>query len=289
MGSQNDNLKDEPPSECPMHKQGNEMSKGSSNNVHPNWLPLPKSWEMLKGGCPADKNVGVNPSNNEALHSQVPLDNQTKPLSRRRMVSSIPKGDYTPHHQNERSKQWVYPSEQMYYNAMKRKGWDPKEEDMPAVVAIHNFVNEEGWRRVCKWESMHSNVPRLVRFQGDSTKLSPKARLMGLMGYSLPFDRHDWYVDRNGQEVRYVLDFYNGAPTDNKPVSLHMDVRPAIDSIGALVDRMKVFVNDEFYPVFDLFPKKNKDSNSSAQAGSFASQIQHMAKTQSNVGSEKSP
>ena len=24
----------------------------------------------------------------------------------------------------------------------------------------------------------------------------------------LPFDRHDWYVDRCGREVRYVIDFY---------------------------------------------------------------------------------
>ncbi len=33
---------------------------------------------------------------------------------------------------------WVYPSEQMFYNAMKRKGWQPSEDDMAAVVAIHN-------------------------------------------------------------------------------------------------------------------------------------------------------
>ena len=28
------------------------------------------------------------------------------------------------------------------------------------------------------------------------------------MGGQLPFDRHDWWVDRCGQEVRYVIDFY---------------------------------------------------------------------------------
>lgn len=33
---------------------------------------------------------------------------------------------------------WVYPSQQMFYNAMKRKGWTPSEDDMAAVVAIHN-------------------------------------------------------------------------------------------------------------------------------------------------------
>jgi hypothetical protein len=38
---------------------------------------------------------------------------------------------------------WVYPSEQMFYNAMKRKGWSPAEDDMAAVVAIHNAGG--GW------------------------------------------------------------------------------------------------------------------------------------------------
>jgi hypothetical protein len=28
------------------------------------------------------------------------------------------------------------------------------------------------------------------------------------VGRPLPFDRHDWYVDRCGKEVRYVIDFY---------------------------------------------------------------------------------
>ena len=27
-------------------------------------------------------------------------------------------------------------------------------------------------------------------------------------GGQLPFDRHDWWVDRCGREVRYVIDFY---------------------------------------------------------------------------------
>jgi cytochrome c heme-lyase len=28
------------------------------------------------------------------------------------------------------------------------------------------------------------------------------------MGGAVPFDRHDWIVDRCGKEVRYVIDFY---------------------------------------------------------------------------------
>ena len=47
---------------------------------------------------------------------------------------------------------WQYPSEQMFYNAMRRKGWDAQERDMPSVVAIHNSVNERAWQQVCRFE-----------------------------------------------------------------------------------------------------------------------------------------
>jgi len=280
---------EEPPSECPIN------NAKDFNPQHPNGLPLPK---MLQGGCPRDEQGGgngrggaadadvVDPGNREVRHSQARAPGQAKPLSTRRLVSSIPKGDETPHHQKETNRKWVYPSEQMYYNAMKRKGWDPREEDMPAVVAIHNFVNEEGWRRVCKWEAMHSNhEPRLIRFQGDATKLSPRARLNGLLGYSLPFDRHDWVVGRPGpqgaeQEVRYVLDYYSGAPVEGKPVSMHMDVRPALDSLTALLDRFKVAFNDEIYPVFDLFPgQKDGGFFPGQKAGTFSEQLMKKGET----------
>lgn len=49
-------------------------------------------------------------------------------------------------------------------------------------------------------------------------KLSPfflrfarQARFLNFLGFKLPFDRHDWVVDRCGTDVRYIIDFYNGA------------------------------------------------------------------------------
>lgn len=33
---------------------------------------------------------------------------------------------------------------------------------------------------------------------------------MYICSYELPFDRHDWIVDRNGQDVRYIIDYYDG-------------------------------------------------------------------------------
>ena len=74
-------------------------------------------------------------------------------------MSNIPRGDFKPVHQEDvpsNGETWVYPSEQMFFNAMKRKGWEPKEEDMRAVVGIHNAVNERTWAEVMKWEKMHA-------------------------------------------------------------------------------------------------------------------------------------
>ncbi|KAL0200433.1 hypothetical protein M9458_003620, partial [Cirrhinus mrigala] len=55
--------------------------------------------------------------------------------------------------------------------------------------------------------------------------------------HELPFDRHDWIIDRCGKEVRYVIDYYDGGQVAKHTI---LDVRPAFDSLGAVWDRMKV-------------------------------------------------
>ena len=115
--------------------------------------------------------------------------------------------------------------------------------------------------------------PTLLRFEGKPRDISPKAYWYHyILGYSLPFDRHDWFVQRtNGDVVRYVIDFYNGKakeiltiPSESKnttnnntnndttqqqqvieaPVSIHLDVRPALDSVDALIVRLKKYFFD---------------------------------------------
>ncbi|KAJ1628841.1 cytochrome c/c1 heme-lyase [Pavlovales sp. CCMP2436] len=128
----------------------------------------------------------------------------------------------------------------MFFNAMRRKGWDPTVEDMAAVVQIHNAVNERAWHQVLVWERLHESVcdnPRLVRFQGKPTEPTPKARVMQLLGYAPPFDRHDWVVDRCGTEVSYLIDFYRGKSRDGYSPSFHIDARPVIDSPSTFMDR----------------------------------------------------
>jgi len=50
------------------------------------------------------------------------------------------------------SNNWEYPSPQQFHNALVRKGWETPEEHVETMVEIHNFLNEEAWKEVLKWE-----------------------------------------------------------------------------------------------------------------------------------------
>jgi len=54
----------------------------------------------------------------------------------------------------------------------------------------------------------------------------------------LRHQRHDNL--RVSVQVRYVIDFYNAAPLPDMPVAMHLDARPALDSFGALMDRLRL-------------------------------------------------
>lgn len=177
--------------------------------------------------------------------NQQPSPGQPFPLPVERQTSSIPKvtADGT-------KEFWQYPSQQMFWNAMLRKGWrwkdeDIKKEDMGEIIKIHNANNEQAWVEVLKWEALHAKEcgqPKLKSFGGKATAFSPRARIRSWMGYELPFDRHDWIVDRCGKEVRYVIDYYDGGTMDPHYRFALLDVRPAMDSFENLWDRMKVYM-----------------------------------------------
>lgn len=134
---------------------------------------------------------------------------------------------------------------------MKKKGYNPNEKDVPVILAIHNLVNEQGWTRIKEWELLRGNCePKLRSFKGRPNDVSPKATFLNLLGYSLPFDRHDWVVDREGKSVRYIIDFYSGARSkyNDAAISIHLDVRPALDSPGALFDRVHRYIRETFFP-----------------------------------------
>ncbi|CAH2075197.1 unnamed protein product, partial [Iphiclides podalirius] len=217
-----------PPPECPMH---NKTTNETNDKPRPSECPVQQ-----------DKN-DINPYNMMPPANQKPAPDQPFPLPTNRQVSSIPRA--MPDGSTEF---WVYPSQQMFWNAMLRKGWrwkddEIKQKDMEDIIRIHNANNEQAWQEVLKWEALHAKEcghPRLKSFGGKATDYSPRARIRSWLGYELPFDRHDWIVDRCGKDVRYVIDYYDGGEVDNKYQFALLDVRPALDSFENLWDRMRV-------------------------------------------------
>lgn len=174
-----------------------------------------------------------------ATPNQLPSPGQQERLSTSRVKSSIPKGGGAGDDET-----WTYPSQQMFYNALHRKGKasDVQEADMDVVVAIHNTMNERTWAEVKAWEAASGGDPKLVKFRGRPHDLSPAARWrMWVHGYPRPFDRHDWLVDRgDGVHVRYVIDYYHRDGGGSEPIEIH--VRPALDSPAAAFQRLKAGV-----------------------------------------------
>lgn len=193
---------------CPMHAVATSNSSAS----------------LLEGSCPVKApNASLTPSNQPpsslsklnplnympSYISQSRAENQKKVLPVERTVSSIPRGDA--------ESNWEYPSPQQMYNAMLRKGYDDTPEDaVESMVAVHNFLNEGAWNEIEGWEERFSRGlsygwricrrgeeefvkrglttvdearlprPKLLRFQGRPNDITPKARILELIGKVYP-------------------------------------------------------------------------------------------------------
>lgn len=83
--------------------------------------------------------------------------------------------------------------------------------------------------------------PKLLSFMGTSKAMTPRARINTLLGYTAPFDRHDWVIDRCGTRVDYVIDFYSGKD-ENRPgksLNFYLDVRPKLNSWEGILLRAR--------------------------------------------------
>ncbi|KAL1849111.1 Cytochrome c1 heme lyase [Diaporthe australafricana] len=226
-----------------------QASKPTSSSWQWPRIPFLSSSTSLSTTASADQ---PPPPTQQAQHQQ----RQQRPggggLGTDRVISTIPRSQSAGatnsacpvNHESEtgadaKTGNWVYPSEKMFFDAMKRKGHDTRAKDMRTVVPIHNAVNERAWKEIREWELPYATStcpqgPMLYSFTGLSTSMSPKARLNTLLGYTAPFDRHDWVVDRCGTKVEYVIDFYAGRPDASRAVggkpSFYLDVRPKLNT-----------------------------------------------------------
>lgn len=278
-------------SACPVNRpsSGRTNDYSSSSNIGSSpWLFLFSSTTSSSSDkvtaesskCPVnnDCNTSLNilPASVEedARHAQTPHPSQQISLNTSRQISSIPRGndsDGAPAHQfaleSKNNTNWVYPSEQQMYNAMRKKGWNNIPEDsIPVVLQIHNNINERTWSQIQSWEgTTDSDSLNLVRFQGRPRDTSPKAFLFSsiLRWYDPPFDRHDWYVQTavSGRIQRYVIDFYYLPPEHpNMPPIPYIDARPALDHPYALYLHGRRFLQLAFPGISAYLKSRQSDS-----------------------------
>lgn len=198
---------DEPKAVCPV-----------DHNTRKDWIDKISVKEIRSGVPDAIEESGKGCTSDDL--KPVPSTWSKVSLPTEREVSSIPRTDS--------SDNWIYPSQKQFFEAMRRKKWDPKAEDMQTVVPIHNSVNESAWRHIMFWEQPYHEATlkkcggvTLTSFKGDLKKVTPRAWFNhNVLGHDLPFDRHDWTIDRCGVPVNYVIDFYSNNG------SVFLDVRP---------------------------------------------------------------
>lgn len=130
----------EVPPECPLHEEG----KGDASSSGP-------VYNVYSQIVDSSNNMPAKPAQNRA-------QGQAKDLSTHRVQSTIPKGGM--------EGTWLYPSPQMFYNALVRKdkAQDVTEDDMESVVTIHNRMNERTWAEVKRWEAeLHAQCVARMR------------------------------------------------------------------------------------------------------------------------------
>lgn len=171
-----------PPPECPMHQKGGLKTAPVTPPSHPKMTAT----TVTASECPVKHDVtDVNPLNMMPPANQKPAPDQPFPLPTDRQTSSIPKVT-----EDGSAQFWQYPSQQMFWNAMLRKGWrwkneDISQKDMGDIIHIHNANNEQAWKEVLKWEALHAREcgnPRLKSFGGKAADYSPRARIRSWLG-----------------------------------------------------------------------------------------------------------
>ncbi|KAK8844021.1 hypothetical protein IAR55_006814 [Kwoniella newhampshirensis] len=271
------------PAQCPMSSSTSSPSSAYSSAPPPLLARCPVQHDGASASAAAGgSGATMNPLNNiPANLSLTRQPDQKSDLPTDRTASSIPRPvspDTPGGEAYGTGNTWDYPSPQQFYNALVRKGWETPEDSVEVMVAIHNFLNERAWDEVMKWERMKPNGDKatLARFTGRPGELSPKARLHLLAGKIFPehfnttppFDRHDWIVTRPDPSApapapatssptptsaaadqpkittRYVIDYYSAPPDEDGNPVFSLDVRPALDDLESISQRIKVGVQE---------------------------------------------
>ncbi|KAK2875376.1 hypothetical protein FQN49_001647 [Arthroderma sp. PD_2] len=264
-----------PPADaCPVDHKTREIWLSQNKNASPHGSPADSTKEplpKLQRPLSTDREVSNIPrpiSSSKPVPGQ-PASLSTSPYAQQPSVEvashGIPSNAESETGADGKTGNWVYPSERQFFDALVRKNNTPASTknatelatSVASIIPIHNAVNERAWSEILDWESKgpisdpgsaKCGGPKLYSFRGlgaESRYLSPRARWNGLLGYQLPFDRHDWVVERcDGARLEYVIDFYQGKSSQKAGGKLNffLDVRPKLNSWEGIRMRASRFV-----------------------------------------------
>ncbi|GBF62529.1 cytochrome c1 heme lyase [Trichophyton mentagrophytes] len=261
------------PDGCPVDHKTREIWLSQNKNASPHNVPSEAPKERpakLQRALSTDREVSsiprALPSSNPASERSPP----TSPYAQQPAVTvashGIPSNAESETGADGKTGNWIYPSERQFFDALMRKNNTPSSTknatelatSVASIIPIHNAVNERAWAEILDWESKgpvsdpgstKCGGPKLYSFRGlgaETQYLSPRARWNGLLGYQLPFDRHDWIVERcDGARLEYVIDFYQGKSDrkgDGGKLNFFLDVRPKLNSWEGLRMRASRFM-----------------------------------------------
>jgi cytochrome c heme-lyase len=237
---------------------------------------------IMGGGCPVNHGKKSEPSASGDV--RVAAAAGAAPFSQQQHFPELqPEGENVPENfipaagrgNSEDGKAWLNPSANQLYRSLLRKDKAIQAEDAPAVATVHVAVTDNTWGEILTYEDLHKKSAvgansgiqicmtsllsqlmsallllrqcpsvSLSRFQGMDGIYSFKAKLMKPLFGMKPFDRHDWFVDRCGKEVKYVIDYYaHEEPDPHNPgetsIDYFIDARPA-PTLAGLWDRSRV-------------------------------------------------
>jgi cytochrome c heme-lyase len=154
---------DSPAPSIPPQQTPSKSSRPPCSPSQPSQCPVNHTQQQTSqsSGCPrhaSSSSRGLNPRNNMPNLPNEPIIRTTtgQILATERETSTIP--------MNNQGERWEYPSHQQMFNAIVRKGYDGAPDDVPAMVAVHNWLNEGCWQQILRWEKKYfPYVPMFVK------------------------------------------------------------------------------------------------------------------------------
>jgi len=149
---------------------------------------------------------------------------------------------------SEDGSEWLNPSANQLFRALARKDKAIEYDDAMPVAQVHAVVTEQTWQQILEYEALYwkkCKAPKLARFEGLDGIYSVKAKINHyILGNPWPYDRHDWWVDRCGEEIRYIIDYHaipNGTFDEDgeENCDYTIDARPA-PTIKGMWDRLRM-------------------------------------------------